>query len=64
MSDQYTHGLAADWRQRHAMSTADKVGGSFTGWRPKAPGTRANHLRAAAFALIAAGFLTLIERSF
>lgn len=35
MTDQYAHGLAADWRARSAMSTADKVGGAYVGWRPR-----------------------------
>jgi hypothetical protein len=38
MSDHYNHGQSADWRQRAAMASADKVGGAFSGafsgWRP------------------------------
>lgn len=35
MSAEYHHGLAADWRARHAMSTASKVGGAYSGYRPR-----------------------------
>lgn len=43
MSDQYAHGLAADWRQRHAMSTAGKVGGAYSGWKPSEPSKLSLH---------------------
>lgn len=62
--DAYAHGLASDWKQRSAMSTASKVGGAYAGWAPKARHRFANHIRAVVFALIAAGALTLIERGF
>lgn len=59
MSDQCAHGLAADWKQRSAMASASKVGGSYSGWRPAEPQLFSGHVRALVWGLIAAGVVAV-----